>query len=70
MINNCVCLAKGGGEGLLGASRGRTHRKGQVVPHGITGSNGMKINKTTLKADSGKPFQGGEICFIWEESGS
>ena len=22
----------------------------------------MKINKKTLKADSGKPFQGGEIC--------
>lgn len=34
-------------------------QEGQVVPYGIIRSNGMKMNK---KTDSGKPFQGGEIC--------
>lgn len=62
LINNCISLAEGGGEELLGASRGSTRRNGQVVPYGIIGSNRMKMNKTTLKADSGKHFQGGEIC--------
>lgn len=63
LISDCISLAKGGGEELLGAFRGSTRRRGQVVPHGIIRSNEM--NKKTLKADSGeeKSVHQGGVCY-------